>query len=176
MGKKEEKETEKTEEVSIDWFEDHEFCEEEDKEKIEEIKDEELEDFFEETDNFSQRLGHFLANQKKDVSLEKILDLPKNTLEENFQSRPRESNVENEKIEYIPKTEEENQAIYKPISVETHFSKPEISSAEKILEEQKALYKHIDLSGEMTGKRKSDWNPVTPEETSKKDYLLKRKI
>jgi len=180
MSKKEIKETtkgkNKDKDISIDWFEDHESYGDEENEKG---SNEELEedDLFEEEDNFGQRLNHFLANQKKDVSLEKMLEVPTLSLEDNFSSQKKEELFEDEKIEYIPKNEEDNQMKYEVPSADTHFSNPEMSSTQRILEEQKALYKHIErVSGGLKFEEESPTKFVRPEDTMKKDYLKKRRF
>lgn len=179
MAKKEKKDSSETkgkkDDVSIDWFEDHESYEESEDEEVLEEASERMDDFFEEEDNFNQRVNHFLANQKKDVSLEKMLEFQPDTLEQNFSQRKKEERVEESKIEYIPKNEEENQTMYKPVPVDTHFSKPEMSTAERVLEEQKSLYKHIGRVGHAVGQDKNELGVVRPEDTMKKDYLSKIK-
>ncbi|OIO40888.1 hypothetical protein AUJ61_00725 [Candidatus Pacearchaeota archaeon CG1_02_30_18] len=172
MKKKENKKDD--EEISIDWFEDHEVCEDKEEEELDEEDLEEGEEYFEEN-FFNRRLDHFLANQKKDVSLEKMVAPKTNSLEENFSIQKKDEKKDEKPIEYVPKNEE-NKMSYKAVSVDTHFSKPQMSTSERILEDQKALYKHLEMSGNIIGNNKSELDPITPEETIKKDYLTKKRI
>jgi len=95
----EKKDKDSKEEISQDWFEDHESYDEE--EDAEEFAEEETNEILEEDEEFNQRVGHFLANQKKDVSLEKILEFPKNSLEENLpKPKEKKEDIEN-KIDYL---------------------------------------------------------------------------
>ena len=81
--KEERKSTKEKEESSIDWFEDHE-SHEEDEDSKEDPSDIEIEDddIFFDDETFSRRMTNFLVNQRKDVSLENMLDSPEVNLED----------------------------------------------------------------------------------------------
>ncbi len=162
------------EEISQDWFEDHESYDEE--EEAKEFLEEETNEILEEDEEFNQRVRHFLANQKKDVSLEKMLEFTENSFKENL-PQPKESMEKTESnIDYLAgnKIDEMKYEVFEP---DTKFSRTDLSSSERILEEQKMLYKHLKSSGgEMIGEKKSEWKPTDPEQTMKKDYFTKKRI
>ena len=183
---KEEKEKKKVKngEISQDWFEDHESYDEalenqeneEDKEKLSEEDFEELEEKLEEEEEFNSRVRHFLSNQKKDVSLEKMLEVSESSLEENVPKKKEEINPNEDNFDYMAgnKIEEMKYETFEP---DTRFSRPDMSSSERILEEQKALYSHLkNTSAQMITEDKNEWNPVTPEATKRKDYLTKKRV
>lgn len=163
------------EDISIDWFEDHEPYEE-DEEEVSEEDLEELEDtLFEDNDEFNRRVGHFLSNQRKEVSLEKMLELPENNLEDSLPKKEENNKPPENNFDYMAKPEEE-QMKYQTVEPEAHFARPDVSSTERILEEQKQIYKHISAPGHMIGENKNEMMTVRPEDTMKKDYLTKKKF
>ena len=163
------------EDVSIDWFEDHESYDQD--EEAEELIEEGLEDdLFEDNEEFNQRVGHFLANQRKDVSLEKILEISESNFEEVLPERKEEEKPEKQEFDYMAKPNEESERMYKPVSVDTDLSRPHLSSTEKVLEEQKQLYKHISAPGNMIGENRNEEMTVRPEDTIKSDYLTRKKF
>ena len=172
----------KTKEESVDWFRDHEPHEgddEKDEDSESELSDEELDELegsIEENEIFNRRMQHFIANQKGEVSLEKILELPKENFEDSLPPKKDDEKILEEHFDYIVKNEEDKLR-YQTFSSDTNFSKPDMSSSERILEEQKQLYKHLENSdANMIAENRSEWNPVTPEETVKKNYLTKKKF
>src|SRR5690606_8421049 len=145
--------------------------EEDSEEENEEDEEDKLENFEEEGFNF--RLRHFLANQSKDVSLENILEIPSKSLEEPL---PKIEEENDETIDYLTGNKIEGMK-YQSFEPDSTLSKPDMSSAEKILEEQIALYSHLkERVGHMIGENKNEWNPVTPEVTKKRNYLTGKKF
>ncbi|MBU2612660.1 MAG: hypothetical protein KKB62_02985 [Nanoarchaeota archaeon] len=170
----------KEEEISQNWFEDHEsYDEEEEEEGDEELSEEDLEEAeeaLEREEEFNSRVRHFLANQKRDVSLENIVDIPPSSLEEMLPKKKEEDEKSEENLDYLSGNKIEGMK-YQAFEPDTKFSRPDMSSTERILEEQKAFYNRFKSAAEnIVGENKSDWNPITPEDTIKKDYLTKRKI
>ncbi|PJE81474.1 hypothetical protein COU58_02400 [Candidatus Pacearchaeota archaeon CG10_big_fil_rev_8_21_14_0_10_32_42] len=166
-------------EISADWFEDHESYDEEEDNQKEEISEEDLEELeenIEEDEKFSSRIRHFLANQRKDVSLEKMVEPFETKLEDNFMDVKREEiRPDENNFDYMTGNKIEGMK-YQTMEPDTQVSKPDFSSAERVLEEQKALYSNFkSTGGHMVENNKSEWNSVTPEET-KKDYLTKRRM
>ncbi|MBS3084667.1 hypothetical protein J4411_02025 [Candidatus Pacearchaeota archaeon] len=158
---------------SQDWFEDHEPYKEE---ELSEDELEELETSLEDEAEFKNRMMHFLTSQKRDVSLENMLEIPESDIDEPTKNIKDDDTRKEDNFDYIPKPKAELMK-YQAFEPETNFSRPNMSSTERILEEQKQLYKHLKTVGEeMVGNEKSEWNPITPEDTMKKDYLKKRKI
>ncbi|MCR4327614.1 MAG: hypothetical protein NUV46_03470 [Nanoarchaeota archaeon] len=178
MQKKDKKENKKKkdeEDLSQDWFEDHEPYDEEKKLSKEEVK--RLEENLEEDREFKSRVSHFLANQKKDVSLEKMFEISEDKLEEVLPKKSEDFEKKDEDaFDYMTGNKIEGMK-YDSFEPETKFSRPGMSSAEMILEEQKALYTHLkSVGGEMVGNNKNDLNPVTPRETQKKNYFQGKKF
>ncbi|MDP3966180.1 MAG: hypothetical protein Q8Q04_01470 [archaeon] len=183
--KKEEKKVKKRkekEEISEDWFEDHESYSEEGDEKEEnegEVSEEELEELeekLEEDEEFHSRVRHFLANQKKDVSLENMLEVPESNLEENFPKKKEEEKIKEDTLDYLTGNQIEGMK-YQAFEPDTRLSRPDMSSSERILAEQKALYSHLKSSGgHMIGENRNEWDPVTPEDTHKRKYLKGKKF
>ena len=170
----EKKKDPQNEEISIDWFEDHESSDKD--EEPEELIEEDLEDtIFEDNKEFNRKVGHFLSNQRKDVSLEKMLELPENNLENSLPKKEEDNKPPESNFDYLVKSEEE-QIKYKSVEPESHFVRPDVSSTERILEEQKQIYKHISAPGHMIGENKNEMMTVRPEDTIKKDYLTKKKF
>ena len=106
-----------------------------------------------------------------------MLEIPTDDLGENFPTRKTEEVEEENKIDYLTRNEEENKMKYQSVSPDTPFSKPEMSSSQRILEEQKFLYKRIEsVSDNLKFVEESQTKFVRPEDTMKKDYLSKRRI
>jgi hypothetical protein len=165
-------------EFSIDWFEDHESYDESNDDKEKE-PEEDLTDEFSKADeitfddDFNWRMTNFVINQRKDVSLEKMLELPEPDISADVPARVEEGSND-EPFDYLAKPGEDS-VKYEVVEADTRFSRPDLSSAERILEEQKALYRHLESSsGGMVAKNESLWKPVTPEDTVKKDYISKK--
>lgn len=162
----------KKEEISTEWFESHEEATEDKKEPNEE---EFLEEFFDKDENFNSRLREFLANQRKDVSLEKMIEIPSSNLE-SLPERKDEEDEKPEKIEYLLKNEDEG-VKYDPAGRDTTLKRPELTNEDVIIEEQKKLYKHLKLSNkEMVGERNPGMKYVRPDETTEKDYMTRKKF
>ncbi len=163
------------EEASIDWFEDHEPYDENEESDEDPIEEESPEEVFFDDNSFNQRMLRFITSQKNEVSLENILELPQRNLEDSLPKQREEQNSDAD-FDYIKKPEDDL-IKYEGMDIDTHFSDSNISSTDRILEEQKALYKHLEKSsGGIVSGPKNEWNPVTPEETMRKDYLAKKKF
>lgn len=168
---------EKIKEESVDWFDEDEPHDEDDSDdELSEEEMEELEESLEEDEIFNRRMQRFLANQKRDVSLEKILEIPEGNLESFVPVKEDDEKISGDHFDYMVKNEEDKLK-YQTFSPDTDFSRPDMSSSERILEGQKQLYKHLQSSDpDMISENRNEWNPVTPDETNKKDYLTKKKF
>ena len=165
-----------TEELNADWFEDHESYDADDDsgDEVEDLDSEEMEEYFEGNEEFDSRVKHFLSNQRKDVSLEKMVEIPSGSIEENLPARKEENlRPEENNFDYLTKPED-NGTMYKPVGPDTQFSRPDMSSSERVLEEQKALYSTVKRFG-VEAQKNSDWKPITAEETQKK-YIARKGI
>lgn len=180
MEKKDKKEIKKKkdkEDISQEWFEDHEDYDDEEDSSEEGEKDEVLDDDLYEESEFNSRVRHFLANQKKDVSLERMVEFNEDNVDENLPLKKKEEEIGNEEIfDYMTGNKIEGLK-YQAMEPETIFSRPDLSSSERILEEQKALYSHLkDVGGEAVARNKNEWNPVTTETIKGKNYLTGKKF
>jgi len=144
-------------------------------EEVDEDNDEEVEELLEEDAEFDFRLKNFLANQRKDVALETLVEIPSGSLEELFPRQRKIPEESEEKINYLNSNQSEEQK-YVNFSPDAHFAKDNLSSEEAVLEKQKMLYDNVVSRNPSLRKEKSEWGTVTPEDTMQKDYLMKKKF
>ena len=154
--------------------EDEEFSQ--DSEKVED-EDSDDEIFSEEKNYRNSKLNEILSNPWKNVSLDKRDFEPKVSLEMNLDSKPIKESSKEEKINYIQGLGNENEKGYQPASIQGKMQDKFISESEKILEEQKMLYRNPkDLRPEIRKVEENEKEFISPEDTMKSDYLTKKKF
>ncbi len=172
--------TKKDNEPSKDWFEDHEEYEEddEDEEETEGLTEEEIreiEESLREREITNLQMQRFLMGQKKEVSLEKMLESSETIIESPFEKKEEENKISENNFDYLAKPEE-SQMKYQTMHSDTYLVNPTLSDPQKVLEEQKRIYTHIKVRGDMIGEDVNEEMAVRPEDTIKKDYLTKKKF
>lgn len=155
-------------------------------EESEELFDEDLEEEVLEEDEESEdeiqnlrssRLNEILANPWTQVSLDQRGEVPVVSLEMNLDPAPIQEDTKEEKINYMPTLESENEKAYQPASMQGEMEDKFISEAEKNLEEQKRLYSNPQtLRPERRQFQDQEKEFISTEDTMKKDYLTKKKF